>query len=189
MPSAIACAALDVPAGWPRTHTSPVACAVQAEDRARDLRAPGADQPGKAEHLAGAQRERDVAEAHGARQALDTEQLLARLGAHVRRKVFFEPAADHHLDERGPIDLGGGPRRHVPSVAQHRDGVAELEDLFEPVADVDARDAALAQPADDRVEPLGFVLRQAARRLVEDDQARALSDRRRRSGASAAGRS
>ena len=45
-----------------------------------------------------------------------------------------------------------------------------------------------AQPRDQRVEPLGLVLRQAARRLVEDDDARAAADRRGDLHASAAGR-
>ena len=67
------------------------------------------------------------------------------------------------------VELGDRPRGHVPAVAQHGDRVAQPEDLLHPVADVDARHAALAQPADQLVEPLGLVLRQAARRLVEDD--------------------
>ena len=37
---------------------------------------------------------------------------------------------------------GCRPRRDVPPVAEHGDGVAQPEDLLHPVADVDARDAA-----------------------------------------------
>ena len=97
------------------------------------------------------------------------------LASDVRREVLLEPAADHHLDERRrgratPI----GTRGDVPAVAQHGDRVAQPEDLLEPVADVDAGDAALFRRVDQRVEPVGFVLRQAAGRLVEDDQPRAL---------------
>ncbi len=47
------------------------------------------------------------------------------------------------------------------------------------MADVDARHAALLEPPDQAVQTLGIVLRQAARRLVEDDEVRALPDRRR----------
>ena len=97
----------------------------------------------------------------------------------MRREVILEPAANHHLDERRSIDLGDRARRDVASIAQDRDRVAQPEDLLEPVADVDARHATFAQPADERVQTLGFVLRQAARRLIEDDKARALPDRRR----------
>ena len=97
----------------------------------------------------------------------------------VGRKVFAEAAADHHLDESVAIDFGSRTSCHVPPVAQHGDRVAEQEDLLEPVADVDARDAALAKSADDRVEAFGLVLRQAARGLVEHDQAGTLTDRRR----------
>ena len=52
--------------------------AIEAEQRLRDLRSAGADQAGEPEHLAAAQRERDVAEARRARQSFDPQQLLAR---------------------------------------------------------------------------------------------------------------
>ena len=179
MPRAIACAALDVAAGCPRTHTSPVLCASRPKSARGDLGAAGADESGKTQDFAGAQRERHVGEAGRAREPGDAKELLTRLRSRVRRKVLVELPADHHLDERRPVDVGGRLRRHLTAVSQHRDGVAEQEDLLEAMADVDAGHAALAQPADDRVEPLGFVLRETARRLVEDDQSRSLPDRRR----------
>ena len=155
-----------------------MACAIQAEERARHLGAAGADESGKAQDFPGPEAERYVGEPGRTREPGDAEEFLAGLRARVRRKVLVELPADHHLDERRPVDLGDGLRRHVSAVPQHGDGVAQQEDFFEAVAHVDAGHAALAKPADDRVEPLGFVLRQAARRLVEDDQPRALPDRR-----------
>ena len=44
--------------------------------------------------------------------------------------------------------------------------------------DVDARHAARFEPIDQLVQPIGFGLAQAARRLVEDDDPRAAADRR-----------
>ncbi len=110
---------------------------------------------------------------------LDAQQLVARVGADVRRKIVLQPASDHHLDEGGAIDLGDWFRGHVPAVAEHGHVIAQPEDLFETMADVDARDVAVAQPDDQLVEPIGFVLREAARRLVEDDDPRAVCDRAR----------
>ena len=143
------------------------------------FRTPGADKPGKTEHLARAQRERYVGKTGRAGEPGDPQELLARLSLHVRREVILEPATNHHFDERRSIHLGDRTRGDVPSIAQDRDRVAQPEDLLEPVADVDARHATVAQPADKRIQTLGFVLRQAARRLIEDDEARALADRRR----------
>ena len=95
----------------------------------------------------------------------------------MAREVLREWTADHRLDERRFVELAGRARRHVTAVAQDRDGVAQPEDLLHPVADVDHRDAGLAQPSDQLVQLLRLVLREAARRLVEDDDARAASDR------------
>jgi hypothetical protein len=142
-------------------------------------RTSGADESGEAEHLTGAQRERHVAETGRAGQPLDAEHLVAGLDSDVPGKVLVEPAADHHLDEIGAVETADGTGRDVLAVAQDGDRVAEEKDLLEAVADVDAGDAAGPQPSDQRVEPIGLVLRQAARRLVEDDQLCALPDRRR----------
>src|SRR5215210_1886298 len=63
-------------------------------------------------------------------------------------------------------------------VAPHGDRVAQLEDLLHAVADIDARDTLLAQPADQPVERVRLVLRQAAGRLVEHDDPGTAPDRR-----------
>ncbi len=55
---------------------------------------------------------------------------------------------------------------------KHRRPVAELEDLVQPVADEEDRDAAVAQAADDREQALDLVGRERRRRLVEDQDAR-----------------
>ncbi len=91
---------------------------IQPEERGRDFRTPGADETGKTEHFARAQRERHVGEPGGAREARDAEELRSGLGAHVRRKVLLDAAADHHLDETGLIDLGG---RHASPRGVHHE--------------------------------------------------------------------
>ena len=54
---------------------------------------------------------------------------------------LLDRPVDHQRDEFGLVgfaDLAGGDER---AVAQHRDPVAQLEHLFEAMADVDDRDA------------------------------------------------
>ncbi len=92
------------------------------------------------------------------------------------RKVVFEATADHHLDEIGGIEIGHGPGRDMPAVAHHRDGIAQAEDFFHPMAHIDRGDAVGAQPPNQVVELFRFVLRQAARGLVKDDDPGAAAD-------------
>ena len=90
--------------------------------------------------------------------------------------VLVEAAPDHQVHQRRLVERAGRLGRDVGAVAQHGHRVAEPEDLRHAVRDVDAGDAALAQAAHERVQPIGLVLRQAAGRLVEDDHARAAAD-------------
>ena len=117
---------------------------------------PEPTRPGKPEDLARAQRRRrrrapgrPIGDARAPR-APTSPIVGVDLG-----EQLVDRAADHHRDERRPRR----PRRsaRVPTqraVAQHGDAVGEREDLRHPVADIDDADAALAQPSDDRDQPL-----------------------------------
>ena len=61
---------------------------------------------------------------------------------------------------------GGDP----PAVLEHGDPVGEVEDLGEPVRDVQEADAALLEPAHERVEQLDLVVGERGGRLVHDEQ-------------------
>ena len=80
--------------------------------------------------------------------------------------------ADHVADEVGRGELGRRRRDDVAAVAEDGRPVAQREDLVEPVADEEDRDAAVAQPADDREQPLDLVGGERGGRLVEDEDAR-----------------
>src|SRR4029077_9532468 len=67
--------------------------AVDAEDRASDLAAAGADQPGQRDDLAGPHVERDVGEDPLARQTLHAQDRLP--DALLLRDVLYELAPDH----------------------------------------------------------------------------------------------
>ena len=105
---------------------------------------------------------------------------LVRAPRHSHRRASAEVRgdwpADHELHEVGFAQFGGGSRRHVAAVAQHGNRVAEAIDLRHSVRDVDARHAARFELRDQLVQSFGFELAQAARRLVEDDDAGAAAD-------------
>ena len=73
---------------------------------------------------------------HG--EVLHHQHRLAGLALPARIH-FAEAAAEHHLHQVRAVDLGGAPRADQLAVAQHRDAVADLEHLAEPVGDVDDR--------------------------------------------------
>ena len=142
--------------------------AVIADDRLGELGAAGAHQAGNADDLALAHRQADVADL-GGRQPLHLQQRLAGAPAIAREQVG-DVAADHQLGDG--LLAGARGRRIVdqPPVAQHDDAVGELDDLVQPVRDVDDRGAVGAQAPDDREQPARLVVGQRRGRLVEGDQ-------------------
>jgi hypothetical protein len=69
-------------------------------------------------------------------------------------------------------ELPGGGRDDVLPVAEHRRPVAQVEDLAQPMAHEQDGDAAVAQTADDREQPLHLVRRERRGGLIEDEHRR-----------------
>ena len=142
---------------------------VDPEQDPGDLRPAGAHEAGEAEDLARPDREADIAEGVAPGQALDLQEHVAeRCLAFGNRR---DGPADHVADQVGGRELARRCRDHEAAVAEDRRLVAQLEDLVEAVADEQDRDAAVAQPADDREQALDLVERQRRRRLIEDQDA------------------
>ena len=141
-----------------------------AEKQFQQLAAAGADEPEKAEDLAGGGGERAGFGEAGAAQAFDDE---AGAGGRARRVVVDvrEFAADHALDDGVAGERGEVGRVHVAAVAQNRDAVAELENFLHAVGHVEDGAAAGAEFADDGEEPAHFAVREAAGGFVEGDDA------------------
>ena len=116
--------------------------AVDAEDRARELAAAGADQPGQAQDLAAAQRQADrLVGIGGGAHAPQLEHGLA--GRRRRRQVEgLQVAADHQADHGGVVDLRPGELADHAAVAQDDDAIGAALDLVQPVRDEDDADAA-----------------------------------------------
>ena len=136
-------------AGRARGHRLPVdphlagVGGARAEDRLRELGAPGADQAGERHDLAPAHGERDVLELAVAGEPLDLERDVAGLAA-LAREELLERAPHHELHERLGVEVVRRAGLHVLAVAHDRDAVGEAEDLLEPVRDVDDADALAA---------------------------------------------
>ena len=128
----------------PDRHASPRRTRVDAEDRARDLAAPGADQARQRDDLAGAHVEADVEEHALARQPFDVEHRVADgLRRRASRSGRSRPTiARMRSSAVRPASSRDSTRR---AVAEHGHALAEREDLLEPVRDEEDGDARLAQ--------------------------------------------
>jgi hypothetical protein len=80
-------------------------------------------------------------------------------------------AAHHHRDEPVGRQRRALERADVGAVAQHRHAVGQLVDLGHSVADVDDREAFLAQLADQAEQMFRFARRQRRRRFVHHQNA------------------
>ena len=143
---------------------------VSSEQCSHQLRAPRAHQADQAEDLALPEGELDVPQLPGV-HALDLEDRLAGCLRPGRVLVLDGPAHHHrdHLVAGDVVDIARGD--HVP-VPHDRHHVAEAEDLVQLVRDVDDRDALALQVVDDLDELLHLISREAAARLVHDDELR-----------------
>ena len=155
----------------PCTSTAARVGAVDAEDRARHLRAPRADEARERDDLARLDLERDVREDALAREAVDLEHGRADLGD-LLGEERVQVAPDHRVDQPLLRRLRDRLGRDVAPVAHHRDALAEREDLVEPVRDEEHRRALRAQRLDDAEEAVDLRLRERGGGLVHDDHAR-----------------
>ena len=141
---------------------------IGAEDRPRRLRPARAHQPGKAEDLAAAQIETDIAAVLRRRQALHCEQDLIRGNRRPLGKLVLERAADHGGDNvvDGRFREGLGP--DIAAVAHHRHPVGDATKLLQAVGDIGDGDAMRLQIVDDLEKLVDLRLRQRRGRLVHD---------------------
>ena len=103
------------------------------------------------------------------RPVLDPQQLFTDLRLVVGIAVL-EVAADHVADDAVFRDVGLGDRLDRLAVAEDRDGVGDLLDLVQLVADDDRRDPLLAEAQDQVEQMVGVVVVESGGRLVEDEE-------------------
>src|SRR5699024_2635376 len=140
----------DLPAGEPLDAAHPVG----ALGAAATLR------PGQGHDLAAAHIEVDAAN-HVIAGAVDTEPHVPDLGSGVGLGELGADGASNHLaDQIVGTQVCCVHRVHEAAVLQDGDPVAQIEDLFQPVGDVEHGNAALLQPPYQGVEQLDLVVRQ-----------------------------
>ena len=78
-------------------------------------------------------------------------------------------AADHQRDDGRRICGADGKRPHRDAVAQHRNPIADLLDLLQPMRDVDNADPTFLEVRNRPEQRIGFAAAQRRRRLVHDE--------------------
>src|SRR5262245_58424051 len=97
------------------------------------------------------------------------QQFFAEFTLEMLRSVLLEFTADHLMNHTvgicGRDRLGGD----MLAVAQNGYGVAKTKNFFEPMRNVNDRDAALLELAKQFEKMLAFANRQRTGRLIHDD--------------------
>ena len=166
--------------GAPATVTRPRVQRQRAGDGLGGLATAGAEQPAEADDLAGADRRATTPCSWWPRVRL-RRRCSTRLAAAascapvnlVTPSPRTSPISRPSISEtsRSRSRSGERPGVHQAAVAQHGDPVADRVQLVQAVADVDDRDALVAQPADDPEEGLHLARFEGGGGLVHDDHA------------------
>ena len=163
-------------AGCPATRDLAAGEGPDAEDALEQLGATGALQAGQPDDLAGVDGQVDGVDVPVA-AAAELEAGLADRGAlQLVGEEGGDGAPDHEPHDGGLVELARGAGVDERAVLEDGDRVAEVEDLLEPVGDVEDRDAAVGQPPDDGVEEPDLVVGQRGGGLVHRDDARVVAD-------------
>ena len=110
---------------------------LRAEDRLGHLGAAAADQAEHADDLAGAHGEAHVLEAAALAEALDLQYHAARAGGRARGRSPTSGRPTIARMMRVLVDLGDRCGQHARAVLEHDDVVGDLEDLLQPMRDVE----------------------------------------------------
>ncbi len=141
---------------------------VHAEDGLGNLGAPGADETGHANDLAATNLEAHVLDPGLGRQAVHPDEDVADLDGAAREEVR-QLAAHHVVHDLRNVHRGHRLGVHEPAVAKDADFIRQVDDLFEPVRDVDDGEALASQSTNGLEESLSFGLGQRRGGLVHDE--------------------
>jgi hypothetical protein len=134
----------------------------------------GSEQPGETDDLPWPDAEEDPVQQAPSAEPLDLEggwervRVLVLVGFQVAQSRRDVLPAQHRGDQLGAEKDGEGAVVDRPAFAQHRDGVADLVELVQTVAEVDDRDAPHPEPVDHPEWGLHLARLERGRRLVHD---------------------
>ena len=129
----------------------------------------GTEQPGDTHHLALANVEVERIDVAAFAKAAQRDQRfgLRRIGVDRALDVGLELTAEHHRDQLQAIETSDRYGVDQSPIAQHRDGVSDLVNLIEEMADEDDAHAARAQLPNHGEQHLHLVGIETGRWLVE----------------------
>ena len=139
-----------------------------SENGLHDLSTSGSHQARYAQDFTGPHAEIHVLENAGAVQVLYLKDHITHLYITLRI-TFADLTADHHLDDFSHIGLGNQACPDVLAVTEDGNSVAEFEDFFHSVGDINDGNAFLLKGADDLEKDLCLALCQSCRGLIHDD--------------------
>src|SRR5215210_53653 len=140
---------------------------VYPEDGLGKFGTPGPDQPGEANDLPPAQREIHTLELTVTGEAPDLEGSLTRTALAAGEELVKWPAY-HKTYELFGVEFRGLRSPDVVAVPEHGDAVGDLENLLQPVGDVDDADVLRRQVPDNAEQLPGLPLGQGGGRLVHN---------------------
>ncbi len=129
------------------------------------------DQPANSEDLAATQLEIDVVRRGGAESPGLQDNLVGRM-RDMGRKQVLRIATNHQPHEAVGIETGQRTIRADGAVLQDRHVIAEVEDLIEPVRNVEDGDALVAKIANELHQHRHIRGGERRGRLVQDEHAR-----------------
>ena len=89
---------------------------------------------------------------------------------------LLDIASDHHADDAGMVEFGGGAAADETPVAQNGDAVGDLEHLLQPMRHEDDGEAARAQSPHGLEQSAHLARRKRRGRLVHHQHPRLLGD-------------
>ena len=142
----------------------------RAVQHLHQLRASGPHQPGDAENFALTKGKGHI---FNARSAQIVHLQTNRTGRFIQvRVLIFQLAANHHFDQQIFIQTGYLALGDKLPVAKDRHIIANLEDLFHTVRDIDNSAPLRLQLADDAEQRFRFGIGQCVRWFIHNDDLR-----------------
>ena len=141
----------------------------ETSDRFQQLGPPRTDESRQSDHFARAHGKFHLGATGLVDDALQLQNLSGDIAGHRRNARAGDAAADHPRDQivfRQTLKRRGG---NMPTIAQHRHGIAQCEDFVQSMRHVDHRPPLGLQPPENGKQPFRLGLAQRAGRLVEHE--------------------
>ena len=176
-PEAIACRASRSATTRPSTSMRPVASAARPNSAPNRSERPAPTRPAKPTTSPGATSKLTPRTRPGTVRSVTRSAASSTLVRRAVESQRLELAPDHQVDQRPLVEVADRAVADDDAVAQDGDPARDGEDLVEAVRDEDDGHAVRCESANGGEEQLDLVVRERARRLVENEHARIRRER------------